>query len=79
VKKLIARRRPSASAPGRRVAAKRALIRVCIAVGFASLTAQLVESRVIHHASHWEALGVIGPAVSIVCGLSYLRSTRGQR
>lgn len=60
------------------VAARRVIIRVCIAIAIAELAIQAVEVRVIHHGAAVTFLGVIIPVVTVLSGLYYLRSTRGR-
>jgi len=60
------------------VAARRVIIRACIALGIAELAIQAVEVRVIHHSAAVTVLGIILPVVSVLSGLYYLRSTRGR-
>lgn len=59
-------------------AAKRAVIRACIAIGIADLVLQAVLVRTIHHSAAVTFLGVVLPVVSVLSGLYYLRSTRGR-
>lgn len=67
-----------AKPPRLTVAAKRAVIRACIAIGIAELALQAVEVRVIHHGAPGTFLGVILPVVTVLSGLYYLSSTRGR-
>jgi len=60
------------------VAARRVIVRACIALGVAELAAQALEARVIHHSAAVMALGVFFPVLSVLSGLLYLRSTRGR-
>lgn len=60
------------------IAAKRVIICAAIVIQVAGLVIQAVEVRVIHHSAAATFFGVILPAVGILCGLNYLRSTRGQ-
>jgi hypothetical protein len=57
-------------------AAKRAIIRACIAIGIVNLALQAVLVRQIHHSAAVTFLGVVLPVVSVLSGLYYLRSTR---
>lgn len=59
-------------------AVKRVIIRACIAIGIVNLVLQAVLVRVIHHGAAVTFLGVIVPVVTVLSGLCYLRSTRGQ-
>lgn len=65
-------------APRLTVAARRVVIRACIAIGIAELALEAVEVRVIHHSAAVTVLGVIVPVVTVLSGLYYLRSTRGK-
>lgn len=60
-------------------AAKRAVIRAVIAIGIFNLVLQAVLVRQIHHSAAVTFLGVVLPVVSVLSGLYYLRSTRGQQ
>jgi hypothetical protein len=61
------------------VAARRVIIRACIAIGIAELALQAVEVRVIHHSAAVTFAGVIVPVVTVLSGLFYLRSTKGKQ
>ena len=60
------------------VAARRVIIRACIAIGIVNLVLQAVLVRQIHHSAAVTFLGVVLPVVSVLSGLYYLRSTRGR-
>jgi hypothetical protein len=60
------------------IAAKRVITRAVIAIQVADLAIQAVGVRVIHHSAAATFLGVILPVAGVLCGLNYLRSTRGQ-
>ena len=57
---------------------RRVIARASIAVDIAVLVALAVGIRFVHHGLGALALAVALPVVSALCGLSYLRSTRGR-
>lgn len=60
------------------VAARRTIIRACIAIGIAELALEAVEVRVIHHSAAVTFAGVIVPVVTVLSGMFYLWSTKGK-
>ena len=57
---------------------RRVLARASIAVDIAVLAALAVGVRFVHHSLGPLVLAMALPVVSALCGLSYLRSTRGR-
>ena len=58
--------------------ARRVLARASIAVDIAVLVALAMGVRFVHHSLGPHGLAMALPVVSALCGLSYLRSTRGR-
>ena len=58
------------------VAARRVIIRVCIALAIVDLVLQAAEVWVIHHGP--TVVSVVPPVLSVLSGLWYLRSSRGR-
>ena len=58
---------------------RRVIIRLCIAVSFVILLALVVFAPFTHHAWLHGVSIAVSATVSIVCGLLYLRSSRGAR
>ena len=58
---------------------RRVIARVSIAVDVAVLIAIAIGVRLVHHSLGVTVFAMALPVVSALCGLFYLRSTRGDR
>lgn len=59
------------------VPVKRVLARAFIIIGIACLALQAIEVRRIHHTAPLMITAMIPPVLAVLCGLYYLRQSRG--